>query len=204
VLAAIVGRDGQHGRDIASPARDGPQTGERHLRDHRRSGAVLRRQRRPGARVAHLQLSLRPFGCNYNGNASVTPLPTTSVTLPNGAVLGIGVYVGFVLTYGAVLAVAAVAYAERPRLGWRLVLWAMALLLALSLICFRLPPAAGLTSEMGPCFTSSCPTTVSPYPSALPSVWYMLPSAVLGLLAAALSLLPSQPSSLPTLPPDQR
>ncbi|HEV2461633.1 MAG TPA: hypothetical protein VGS80_25030 [Ktedonobacterales bacterium] len=145
-----------------------------------------------------------PFGCNYNGNASVTPLPTTSVTLPNGAVLGIGVYVGFVLTCGAVLAVAAVGYAERPRLGWRLVLWAMALLLALSLICFRLPPAAGLTSKMGPCFTSSCPTTVSPYPAAIPSVWYMVPSAVLGLLAAALSLLPSQPSSLPTLPPDQR
>jgi hypothetical protein len=147
-----------------------------------------------------------PLGCNYNGNASVSPLPTTAVTLPNGAVLGIGVYVGFVLTCGVFLAVAALAYAARPRLGWRLVLWAMALLLALSLVCFRLPPPARLTiSEFGPCSTTnSCPTTVSPYPAAIPSVWYMVPSVVFGLLTAALSLLPSRPPLPPARPPDPR
>ena len=81
-------------------------------------------------------------------------------------------------------------------------LWAMALLLALSLMCFHLP--ARLTSEMGPCITTnSCPTTVSPYPAAISSVWYMVASAVLDLLAAALSLFPSRLQSLVIRLPDQ-
>ena len=134
-----------------------------------------------------------PVGCIYNGGP-VSPLPTTSVTLPNGSTMSIGLYAGLVIGCGVLLALAALAYAERPAQGWRLVLWATATLLVLSLVCFRLPPPTRLVDFVGPCLTPDgvCPTEVDPYPAAISSAWYVVPAAALGLLTAALSLLPAQ------------
>lgn len=133
-----------------------------------------------------------PFGCNYSGGP-VSPLPTTAVILPTGAVLGIGLYASLVIASGLVVAFAAWACAQRPRRAWRLVLWGAAALLLLCLVCFQLPPPARLMSTVGPCSTTnSCPTTVSLYPAALPSVWYLVPCAALGLLAAGLGLSPAR------------
>jgi hypothetical protein len=145
-----------------------------------------------------------PGGCNYQGNAAVSPLPTTSVSLPNGAVMSIGLYAGLIVGCGALLALAMLAYAERLERGPRLVLWAMAALLVLSLVCFRLPPPTRLVGLMGPCIsTNSCPTEVDPYPAAISSVCYVVPAAALGLLTALLSLIPSQPPVLAARPPNQ-
>jgi hypothetical protein len=109
-----------------------------------------------------------PAGCIYNGG-SVSPLPTTPVGLPNRATLGIGLYAGFVIGGGALLALATLAYAERPGHGPRPMIWTVAALLALSLVCFRLPPPTRLVGEMGPCITTnSCPTEVNLYPSGDP------------------------------------
>lgn len=145
-----------------------------------------------------------PLGCGYNGGP-VSPMPTTSVTLPDGSVLGIGVYAGLVIANGVLVAVAALVCARgRPRLGWRLVLCGAAALLACCLAFFHLPPPARLIGVVGPCFTTnSCLPEVSPYPSAIPSVWYVVPAAALGLLAAVLGLLPSRPPARFARPPER-
>lgn len=141
-----------------------------------------------------------PFGCIYNGGP-VSPLPTTGVILPNGAVLGIGLYAGLVIASGLVVGLAAWACAQRPRRAWRLVLSGAEALLLLCLVCFQLPPPARLSSIVGPCSaTNSCPTTVSRYPAAIPSVWYLAPCAALGLLAVGLGLSPARPRRTGDLP----
>lgn len=131
-----------------------------------------------------------PVGCNYV-DGSVSPLPTTSVTLPDGSALGIELYACLVIALGVLVAVAALVCAQGgARLGWRFVLCGVAVLLACCLVCFRLPQPARLTGVVGPCITtSSCPMEMSPYPSAIPSVWYVIPAAMLGLLSAGLGLL---------------
>lgn len=133
-----------------------------------------------------------PVGCNYHG-APASPLPTTSVLLPDGPSVGIWLYLGLVSASGALVTIAAVVCAARPLLSWRLMLCASAALFALTVVLFRLPPPARLAGMMGPCVaTGSCPTEVRPYPSAIHSIWYMAPAVALGLLTAVTGLFPSK------------
>lgn len=138
-----------------------------------------------------------PVGCNYLGNAIVTALPATSVTLPGGSPLDIEIYTAVILALGAGIAVAAFVCAARPTLVRRVMLGASAALLALSLVVFYLPPpTASVLVKPYPCFAPSC-FAVMPYPQGGPpilSVWYMVPAAALGLLAVGLGLLPARPS----------
>lgn len=131
-----------------------------------------------------------PVGCNYNG-VPVSLLPTTSVLLPDGSAVGIWLYVGIISASGALVAIAALACAVRPLPGWRLVLCASAVLLALTLVLFRLPPPERSVGIMNQCVApSSCPTDIYPYPFAISSVWYVAPAVALGLLTAVVGLFP--------------
>jgi hypothetical protein len=135
-----------------------------------------------------------PFGCNYNGNASISPMPTTSVTLPGGSSLAFGLYAALVLACGLLIAAAAAQLTRHPRRVGRLTLCAASLLLSLSPLVFRLPPPTGLLSS--PCPPSPCPTQVIAYPNAIPSVVYLVPAVALGLLAAVVGLFPARPGNV--------
>jgi hypothetical protein len=128
------------------------------------------------------------FGCNYSG-PGVSLLPTTSVTLPDGSPLTFGLYAVVILACGLFVAVAALQLSIHPRPAWRIALCAASLLLALSLVVFRLPAPSHLVEPV--CAPFTCHSQIVSYPDAIPSVVYLVPAAVLGLLAAVLGMRPS-------------
>jgi hypothetical protein len=134
-------------------------------------------------RVCH-----NPFGCNYSG-PGVSPLPTASVTLPGGFPLSFGLYAAVILACGLLVAVAALQLSSHPHPAWRIALYVASLLLALSLVVFRLPPPTRLVEPV--CAPFTCQSKIISYPDAIPSVVYLVPAAALGLLAAVLVMRPS-------------